>query len=81
MSKKPLSFEAKLAKLESLVEELKLDDISLQDTITKYETGIGLIQDCQNEINSFEEKLIMLSKESQDSLKKQSVSFDSLTDS
>lgn len=76
MSKKPLSFEEKLAKLEKLIEELKSENVSLQDTINKYELGMNLIKGCQSDIKSFEEKLVLLSKESDGGLKKQSASMD-----
>ncbi|WP_376748706.1 exodeoxyribonuclease VII small subunit, partial [Stutzerimonas nitrititolerans] len=42
-----LDFEQSLAELQQLVERLESGELSLEDSLTCFEQGIGLTRDCQ----------------------------------
>ena len=48
MTKKNLNFEDSLAKLESIVDALEDNDVSLEESVKKFEEGIKLVKDCQS---------------------------------
>ena len=43
----PLPFEAALAELESLVSQLEQGELSLEETLQRFEQGVGLVKNCQ----------------------------------
>lgn len=47
------SFEQKLAKIESIIEELKSDDTPLNKTIEDYKIATSLIDECHKELITF----------------------------
>ena len=46
MAKKKLTFEDALGKLESLAEQIERGQIGLEESIKKYEEGMGLVKHC-----------------------------------
>lgn len=58
-------FEASLKKLEQIVRELESGDVSLNESLSKFEEGIGLYKKCRETLESAEKKIKILS----DSLK------------
>ena len=57
MTKKNLNFEDSLAKLEGIVDALEDDDVSLEESVKKFEEGIKLVKDCQKQLQEAELKV------------------------
>lgn len=47
-------FEHSLAELEALVESLETGDLSLEDSLKKFERGVALARTCQNALKTAE---------------------------
>lgn len=47
MSDKTLSFEEALARLETITEQIERGQIGLEESITRYEEGMRLVQQCR----------------------------------
>lgn len=60
MSKK--SFEDSMTKLEEIVSELESGDISLDDSIKKFEEGIKLYKSCKDSLAKSEKKIKVLTE-------------------
>jgi exodeoxyribonuclease VII small subunit len=56
----PVSFEAALGELESLVEKMERGDLSLEDSLAAFERGIQLTRTCQEGLNQAEQKVEQL---------------------
>ena len=59
------SFEEKLKQLESIVAELDSDEVSLQESLTKFESGVSIYKECQEFLVDAQKKVKVLT----DSLK------------
>ena len=57
MAKKKINFENSLSELETLVEEMEQGDLSLEESLKRFEKGIGLTTDCQQALQSAELKV------------------------
>ena len=57
MTKKNLNFEDSLAKLEGIVDALEDNDVSLEESVKKFEEGIKLVKDCQKQLQEAELKV------------------------
>lgn len=57
------TYESSYAKLEKIVEDLQSDDISLEESINKYEEGLKLYKECSKILNEYEEKVKILMEE------------------
>ena len=62
--RKKLDYEAAVAELESLVERLEQGDISLEESLRLYESGVLLTRDCQEALQNAEQKVQMLLQQS-----------------
>lgn len=62
----PLSFENALAELESLVEQLEQGDISLEDSLKRFERGVELTRTCQKALADAEQKVHILTGSGQE---------------
>jgi len=62
--KKKLDYEAAVTELESLVERLEQGDISLEESLKLYESGVLLTRDCQESLKAAEQKVQMLLEQS-----------------
>ncbi|AZD63254.1 Exodeoxyribonuclease VII small subunit [Pseudomonas chlororaphis subsp. aurantiaca] len=58
--KAALDFEQSLADLQTLVERLENGELSLEDSLTAFEQGIGLTRDCQAALAQAEQKVQIL---------------------
>jgi exodeoxyribonuclease VII small subunit len=56
-AKKPVNFEKALAELEKLVEEMEQGNLSLEDSLKRFEKGIALTSDCQQALQKAELKV------------------------
>lgn len=57
---KKVSLEESFEQLETIIEQMKTGDMTLEDSFKKYEEGMKLIKNCSNSIDRVEKKLIML---------------------
>jgi len=62
--RKKLDYEASVAELESLVSRLEQGDISLEESLKLYESGVLLTRDCQDALQNAEQKVQLLLKQS-----------------
>ena len=61
---KKLDYEAAVSEMESLVERLEKGDISLEESLKLYESGVLLTRDCQQALQKAEQKIQILLKQS-----------------
>jgi exodeoxyribonuclease VII small subunit len=70
-AKKALNFEKALAELEQLVEQMEQGDLSLEDTLKRFEKGIALTTECQQALQNAELKVTELVEKSGKILEKE----------
>ena len=54
------TFETALEQLEQIVEQLESGELSLEDSLAAFETGVGLVKHCNQKLNEVEKKLELL---------------------
>ena len=59
---KDKTFEEAYARLEEILEKINLGEVSLENSIALYEEADGLINKCNNKIDSAEKKITTLMK-------------------
>jgi exodeoxyribonuclease VII small subunit len=65
----PANFESALKELETLVEDMEQGDISLEESLQKFERGIALSRACQQALQDAEQKVqILIEKKQADTL-------------
>ena len=64
MSGKEQGFEESLEKLESIVDNIESGDLSLDESIVKYEEGMKLSKFCTSKLNDIQRKVEILVKDS-----------------
>ena len=57
---KKVSLEESFEQLETIIDQMKTGDMTLEDSFKKYEEGMKLIKNCSNSIDRVEKKLIVL---------------------
>lgn len=62
--RKKLDYEAAVTELESLVTRLEQGDISLEESLKLYESGVLLTRECQDALNAAEQKVQVLLQQS-----------------
>jgi exodeoxyribonuclease VII small subunit len=60
--KKSADFEQSLERLESLVEEMEVGELSLEEMIKHFEEGSRLVELCTEKLNEVEQKIEKLVK-------------------
>jgi len=64
--KAALDFEQSLSDLQQLVERLETGELSLEDSLSAFEQGIGLTRECQAALAQAEQKVqILLERDGQ----------------
>ncbi len=58
--KKAIDFEASLQQLEALVTEMEKGELSLEESLQAFETGIRLTRECQGRLSEAEQKVQLL---------------------
>lgn len=53
----PIPFEDALAELETVVQDLERGDITLDQSLARYERGVALLKDCFNQLKQAEAKI------------------------
>lgn len=56
----PVSFEAALAELESIVREMEAGKLPLEQSLSAFERGTALLKHCQDALSAAEQKLRVL---------------------
>ena len=62
MAVKKLSFEQSLERLEEIVGHLEKGELPLNDSLTLFEEGTGLITSCAKMLDAAEQKVVKLKK-------------------
>jgi exodeoxyribonuclease VII small subunit len=62
-------FEVALEELESLVEQLESGDLSLEEALSAFEKGVGLVKYCNQKLTEAERKIEVLVKDKEGKLK------------
>lgn len=62
MARKKETYETKLSKLEGILQEMESDEISLEDSLKKYEEGIKLYRELYKTLEVAEGKIKILSE-------------------
>lgn len=57
---KKQSFEEEMVKLEEIVTELEKGDLSLDDSVKKFEEGINISKECNKMLETAEKKISIL---------------------
>lgn len=60
LSHPPVSFEAALAELETIVREMEAGQLPLEQSLAAFERGTALLKHCQQALSSAEQKLQIL---------------------
>ncbi len=61
--KKPIDFEQALGELEALVATMEKGELSLEDSLAAFETGVRLTRECQQSLRDAEQKVQILLSE------------------
>ena len=61
--KKAVDFEAQLANLEALVESLESGDLTLEESLKSFESGIKVARECQQALKAAEQKVEILTRQ------------------
>ena len=59
----PKTFEASLAELENIVEQLENGDLPLEDSLKLFETGVKLSRECRDRLTDAERRIEVLMKD------------------
>lgn len=62
MAKKQAAFEDKLRRLEEIVAELEKGDVPLADSLSLFEEGTKLTEECTRELDKAEQQVVRLMK-------------------
>lgn len=62
MSKKALSFEESMQRLDEIVRQLERGDVSLDESLTLFEEGSALLAQCSKLLDQAEQKVVKLKK-------------------
>lgn len=69
MAKKEVSFETALEQLEQSVQALEKGELSLDETIARFEDGVRLIRICREKLGQAEKKIEILLADSPEVIK------------
>ncbi len=58
--KKEENFESKMEELEKIVQELEKGDLSLEDSVSKFEEGMKISKECNTLLNNVEKKISII---------------------
>ena len=62
----PIEFEKALHELETLVEELEIGELTLEESLKRYERGVALTRICQKTLTDAEQKVRVLTEKAGD---------------
>jgi exodeoxyribonuclease VII small subunit len=61
-----LTFEESLVELERIVRELEDGRLGLEESLARYEEGVGLVRRCYAQLRTAEQKILLLSGADED---------------
>lgn len=67
------NFETALEDLEQVVEQLETGELPLEDSLSAFEKGVGLVKFCQQKLDEVEKKVELLVKDKEGRLKLQAL--------
>ncbi|TAH41669.1 MAG: exodeoxyribonuclease VII small subunit [Betaproteobacteria bacterium] len=56
----PKSFEAAIAELETIVQDMEAGSLSLEDALARYQRGVGLLKFCQETLAQADQRIKQL---------------------
>jgi len=59
---KQKSFEECLAALEQVVEQIETGDMNLEESLSTFERGVGLVKTCNEKLSEVEKRIELLTK-------------------
>ncbi len=59
---KEIDFESAMIDLESLIDKMEQDDLSLEESLTNFEKGISLLRICHSSLNNAEQRIKILTQ-------------------
>lgn len=62
MAQKKLSFEEAMQRLDEIVRQLERGDVALDASLALFEEGSALIAQCSKQLDTAEQKVVMLKK-------------------
>ena len=62
MSEKKKTYEEAIVRLEEIISLLENENVSLEEAIKLFDEGLKLSQQCEKQLNEFDEKLRVLLK-------------------
>ena len=71
---KEMNFEEAIKELEKTVKSMENGDLGLDDLLTEFEKGIGLLRLCEKKLAEAEGRIAVLGKEEMDVVKEESSS-------
>ena len=57
------SFETAIGRLESIVEQMESDKLSLEDLLARYEEGVKLVKLCSEKLQAAEKRIEIITRE------------------
>ncbi len=60
MDKKEVKFEDKIQELENITKELEGEELTLDESIKKFETGMQLSKECKEMLDNVEKRITIL---------------------
>jgi exodeoxyribonuclease VII small subunit len=60
------TFEQSLNELEEIVRALEAGDVSLEESLAKYEAGVSLLKHCYTQLRQAEQRVLLLAGEDAD---------------
>lgn len=63
-----IDFEASLAQLEQLVDQMEEGDLSLEESLKAFEAGVKLTRECQQALQNAEQKVEVLMRQNDELL-------------
>ncbi len=60
MDKKDVKFEDKIQELENITKELEGEELTLDESISKFETGMKLSKECKEMLDNVEKRITIL---------------------
>ncbi len=73
-----LKFEVALSRLEKIVEAMESGEVGLEESLKRYEEGVGLARTCHQKLNEIQKRIDILKKDSEGQWKR--VPFDAETE-
>jgi len=69
MVKKPMKFEEAFSRLEKVIEELEAGELTLDETLKKYEEGMAMLRICREILQKAEKKIEVLTRDEEGKLR------------